>query len=166
MSRRSGGTGSGPRRRDRLIREYEHDTYKAPGRLPDPTACPDCGATFLKGRWTWKAAPVGAHEAPCPACHRTRDRFPAGTVTLSGPFLAEHRDEILGLVRNHEEREKKQHPLQRIMQIETDPEGVKITTTGTNLARGIGQALYRAYAGELDYHYADEERSLRVHWRR
>ena len=34
-----------------------------------------------------------------PACRRTEDRLPAGTLTLAGAFLAAHRAELLELVR-------------------------------------------------------------------
>ena len=42
-----------PVRRDKLIQERVHDTYKIWGKLPEPTECPDCGAVWHKGRWQW-----------------------------------------------------------------------------------------------------------------
>ena len=157
----------GPGRRDRLIREREHDPYKVRSKLPDPTACPECGAMYRAGRWVWGAPPVGAHQALCPACHRIRDAYPGGYLRIGGDFLAEHRAEILGLARHVEEREKRDHPLKRIMQIEEgDPREVEITTTDPALARAIGEAVQAAYKGELDYRYSDEGDVLRVRWER
>ena len=153
-------------RRDRLLVEYEHDTYKLPGKLPDPTACPGCGAMFRGGRWRWGAAPADAHETMCPACHRIADDYPAGYLTLSGPFLGEHREEILGIARNVEKREQGEHPLKRIMAIRDDGDELSITTTDPKLARSIGDAIHRAYEGHLDYRYAHGEHVLRVRWRR
>lgn len=153
-------------RRDRLIREHEHDTYKVRSKLPDPTACPECGAMYRDGRWTWGAPPVGAHEALCPACHRVRDDYPGGFLTLAGPFVREHRDELLGLARNVEEREKGEHPLKRIMAVRDTDDGVLVTTTDPGLARNIGDAVHSAWEGDLDYTYSEEGNVLRVTWTR
>jgi NMD protein affecting ribosome stability and mRNA decay len=155
-----------PVRRDRLVQESRHDTYKAKHKLPEPTVCPQCGAVFHEGRWQWLAKPAQAHEEMCPACHRIHDDFPAGYVTLSGAFLNAHRDELLHLAKNQEEHEKAEHPLKRIMKIEDQEDGVMISTTDIHLARGIGEALHRAYEGTLEYHYNEQENLLRVVWER
>ncbi len=155
-----------PVRRDKLIQERVHDTYKARGKLPEPTACPDCGAVYHKGRWQWLPRPDEAHEQLCPACHRIRDHLPAGYVTLSGGFLGQHRDEILNLVRHHGERERAGHPLERIIAVEPYAGGVVVTTTGIHLARCLGGALEHAYQGCLEFHYNDGENLLRVDWTR
>ena len=154
-------------RLDRLLQEKGDDTYGLRGKLPDPTACTDCGAMYRGGRWIWGAAPADAQPALCPACHRIRDDYPGGLVTIQGEFAAEHFEEIQGLARNLEEREKQEHPLKRIMRI-TKGEGDswEIATTDKHLARGIGDALHHAYEGELDYSYADTEELLRVRWSR
>ena len=153
-------------KREQLLQELVHDSYKSNRKLPEPACCPECGAVFHKGRWTWGTAPAGAHEQKCPACHRIHDKFPAGHVTLKGDFLREHRDQILHLVRNHEAKEKAEHPLERIMAIEDTADGVLVTTTDTHLARDIAEALYHAYKGELEFHYNKEENLLRATWSR
>lgn len=153
-------------RRDRLLREREHDTYMMRGKPPEPTVCAECKAVYHEGRWQWAARPAGAHERLCPACQRMRDRYPGGYLTLSGPFLRKHRDEILHVARNAEAREKAQHPLRRIMTVEENDDAILITTTTMDMARTLGDAVYHAYKGELDYQYTDEANILRVHWRR
>lgn len=153
-------------RRDRLIREYNHDTYKSKRKLPGPTICPQCGAVFHEGRWSWATKPAGAQETLCPACRRVRDRYPAGYVTLSGQFLLDHREELLALAHNVEAREKAEHPLKRIMDTRQQDETVLITTTDMHLARSIGDGLQHAYQGELEYEYTEEQNILRVRWRR
>jgi NMD protein affecting ribosome stability and mRNA decay len=155
-----------PVRRDRLLEQDRHDTYKAKHKLPEPTVCPQCGAVFHDGRWQWLAKPAQAHEEMCPACHRIQDEFPAGFVAVSGPFFTDHREELLQLARNEETRAKAEHPLKRIMEIEDQEDGVQITTTDIHLARGIGEALHHAYQGELEYHYNEQENLLRVVWQR
>lgn len=153
-------------RRDRTVQEYEHDTYKLRGKLPEPTVCRQCGAVFHKGRWTWAERPPKAHEAICPACHRTNDHYPQGILTLSGPFLAEHKDEILGLVRNEEAQAKQEHPLERIISIKEHNGSTVIATTDIHLTRRIGEALHRAYHGAFTFHYEEGEKFLRAAWSR
>lgn len=155
-----------PASRDPLLPEAAHDSYKAGRKLHEPTRCPDCGAVFQNGRWVWGSAPAGAHEARCPACHRIHDKFPAGFVTLKGAFLQAHRDEILQLMRNHEAKEKAEHPLQRIMAIVESAEEMLVTTTDAHLGRDLAQALQRAYKGELEFHYNKEDNLLRASWTR
>lgn len=33
-------------RRDRMVQEYRHDTYRLRGKLKEPTVCSGCGALF------------------------------------------------------------------------------------------------------------------------
>ncbi|HVB49879.1 MAG TPA: BCAM0308 family protein [Burkholderiales bacterium] len=153
-------------RREQLLQELVHDSYKSKRKLPEPTRCPQCGATYHKGRWTWDLAPAGAHEETCPACHRIHDKFPAGYVNLTGAFLAAHRDDIVHVVRSHEAKEKAEHALERIMAIENTTDGILVTTTDAHLARNIAEALHNSFKGELEYHYNKEENLLRVNWSR
>jgi len=149
-----------------LLQEVVHDSYKPGRKIRGPARCPDCGAVYRRGRWRWEAAPRAAAAARCPACLRIRDRLPAASVTLSGKFLASHRDEILSRVRSCEQAEKESHPMQRIMAIAASGTGMRITTTDAHLARRIGDALHHAYKGELEYRYNKEDNLLRVAWRR
>lgn len=164
MSTRSIPPGFHAVRHDRLLQEQVHDAYKSRGKLPEPSVCPQCGALFHDGHWQWGTAPAGAHQETCPACHRMHDQYPAGFLTLEGPFFQSHRDEIMRLVHNHEQRERAEHPLQRIMAVEERDGEVLVTTTDIHLARGIGEAVRHAYQGELEFHYNPEENLLRVHW--
>jgi hypothetical protein len=149
---------------DNLFQERVHDAYKLKGKLPEPSVCPQCGAVFHEGRWQWITAPAGAHKETCSACHRIHDHFPAGFVTLKGLFFNTHRDEIMHLVHNEEKRERSEHPLKRIMEVEDQGYSTLVTTTDIHLARGIGEAIHRAYKGELKYHYNPEQNLLRVSW--
>lgn len=153
-------------RKDRILQEHDHDTYKLRGKLPEPTACSQCGAVFQGGRWIWAEKPSGAGVTVCPACNRINDKYPAGVVTLSGAFLEAHGDEIVNLVRNEEEKEKGLHPLHRIMSIDREKGTVVISTTDNHLPRRIGEALRSAYEGELAYQYAEDEKFIRVNWTR
>jgi NMD protein affecting ribosome stability and mRNA decay len=167
MARERSKTHEPAPRGDRRIEQREGDTYGLKGKLSDPTACPSCGAMYRAGRWRWGSPPVDAQRTLCPACRRVEDGYPAGVVLVEGEFAHAHRDEIQGLARNLEEREKQEHPLKRIMRMEEREDGsLEIATTDVHLAQGIGNALHHAYQGELDYHFTEAENLLRVHWRR
>jgi NMD protein affecting ribosome stability and mRNA decay len=153
-------------RRDRVHQSQQTDPYALRAKLPDPTACPSCGALYRRGRWTWGAAPADARRTKCPACRRIADGYPAGILRLAGPFTKRHADEIRGLVRNVEEREKKEHPLKRVMSVRKRGDALVVTTTDEHLARGIGEAVRHAYQGELDYRFSEAENVLRLVWRR
>lgn len=154
-------------RRDRLLREHQHDPYKVRAKLPDPTLCPQCGVVFQNGRFQWPKLPPGeAHEELCPACRRTNDGYPAGVVRLGGAFLRGREEEILNLARHQEELENGEHPLHRIMAVEHEDGTLVIKTTDIHLPRRIGEAVHSAYEGTLDYHYEEEAYLLRVHWSR
>ena len=75
-------------------------------------------------------------------------------------------EQLIGVVKNTEEKEKKEHPLSRIMAIESRPEGLVISTTDTHLPRRIGDALKHAYHGELELCYDQDEQFVRVTWTR
>jgi NMD protein affecting ribosome stability and mRNA decay len=153
-------------RRNVFIQEHVHDSYKQRGKPAEPTVCPECGAVFHKGRWQNLPAPARARKATCPACHRIRDHYPAGFLTLEGGFLGDHRDEIVHLLRHVESRERAEHPLQRIMEIDAEGGAMTVTTTDPHLARSLGEAVRHAYRGKLEFHYNPEEYMLRVRWTR
>ncbi|MDH3597416.1 MAG: BCAM0308 family protein [Rhodospirillales bacterium] len=154
-------------RMDRRLREHVHDPYKTRLKLKEPTVCPECGAVFHQGRWQWAAhPPADANEEMCQACHRTQDKYPAGTATLAGGFLDGHKEEILNLVRHQEDLEKGEHPLHRIISIEEEAGRIVVSTTDIHLPRRIGEAVHHAYQGDLDLHYEEEAYFLRVNWTR
>ncbi len=153
-------------RMDRLVKEREHDVYRSRTKLSDATVCTECGVVYMNGRWIWDTAPEGSNKTVCPACSRIADRFPAGHIEMKGDFFSGHRDEILNLIRNMEEKEKAAHPMERIMAIEDLPDGAVVTTTGVHLARGIGTALSKAYNGETSVTYLAGENFAKISWTR
>jgi NMD protein affecting ribosome stability and mRNA decay len=146
--------------------ERQLDSYGLRGKLPDPTVCSGCGAIYRDGRWRFGAPPADAHRTRCPACRRSEDDYPAGIVRVSGDFAKAHAEEIRRLAHNVEQREKQEHALKRIMAIEAEGQALLIKTTDAKLARGIGEALRRAYHGELRYRMTEAENVLRVEWKR
>lgn len=160
------GPTTGPRRSGRAQDAALTDPYKRPGKLHEPTVCPQCGAVYRNGRWQWAAPPEGAQEELCQACQRINDNFPAGVVTLSGAFIDEHRDEVMRLIRRQEEIEKPDHPFNRIIGAEQDADAIKVTTTDLHLPRRIGEALKAAFGGVLHFDYDEDGYFVRVNWSR
>ena len=154
-----------PQDKQRAVRRKE-DPYLTVTKPSGPTVCPTCKAVFDEGRWSWQRPPSDAAEMTCPACQRIHDDFPAGYVTIKGEFFKEHRDEIIAMINSKEDREKAEHPLQRIMAIEDVREGLQVKTTDSHLARGIGEALHDAYKGDLKLRYSRDENLLRAVWKR
>jgi NMD protein affecting ribosome stability and mRNA decay len=151
---------------NRPVFEKDIDTYKAKGKLTEPTVCPECSAVYREGRWQWTDAPANAHKETCPACHRVYDNQPAGYVTLEGPFFEAHSEEIGRLVQHHVEHERTEHPLKRIIAMTNQQGAMLVTTTDTHLARGIGEAVRHAYQGELKTEHTSGENLVRVYWHR
>jgi hypothetical protein len=101
----------------------------------------------------------------CPACHRINDKAPAGIVVLDGRTVASHADELIHLARRQEEAEKAEHPLNRIMDVEVRaPDEIAITTTEVHLAVRIGDAIQRAFKGDLTEKFDDACCFIRVTW--
>lgn len=158
---------SRPVRKDRLIQEHIHDPYQVRHKPSEPTVCSTCNAVFRDGRWQWQESwPIDSNKATCPACRRIEDNYPAGEMTLTGPFLQAHREEVLNLVRNQEREENADHPLHRIMKIDERADTVVITTTDIHLPRRIGDLLHQAYKGEMKMQYDEEGYFIRVMWNR
>lgn len=156
-----------PHRRDRMLQEHIHDTYKLRGKLSEPTRCPQCKAVYHKGRWSWTSeAPADAHEELCSACHRVNDNYPAGEITLAGEFVGAHKEEIKGLARHIEQLENSEHPMNRIIDVRDQEDGLLITTTDVHLPNRIAEAIQSAWNGELETHFDDEGYFTSIVWRR
>ena len=150
-----------PRRPRRIHEEGE-------GKLPELACCPQCRASYREGRWTWQAAPPDAYERTCPACERIEADYPAGVLQVAGEFSVTHRDDLIGLIRNVEERENSTHPLKRIMAIADEGKGFRVTVTDAKLVDALGRALESAYAGRLEHPSttSEKENLVRVRWTR
>lgn len=137
-----------------------------PRRQPGgPVVCPQCGVVHAHGRWQWGTPPEAAKPELCPACLRIKDDLPAGILTLHGRFAQPRLDEIIALARHQEAAEKQEHPLNRIMRITETAEALEIATTDIHLPRRIGEALRRAFHGELDMAFEEDAYFARLDWR-
>lgn len=153
---------------DRNIKEKGHDPYGEGRKHTEGAYCPECRAVYHGGRWRWPDEVTKASGTPllCSACRRIRDDFPAGEVYLSGMYLIKHRDEIENLVHKLVKEAKDRSPIKRMIDMKISNEEVCVRLTDDHLARHIGDALYRAYKGDLQRKYSDEEKFVRLYWHR
>lgn len=158
---------TGRARRDRTLRPRPQDKFAVARKPSEPCSCPDCGAVFRKGRWTWEAEPPEATRQRCPACARIRGKHPKATLTLRGEWFDAHREEILSLVEREARVAQDSHPLSRLMGIATDEDGTtRLEITDTHLARRLGEALSRAGGGEIAYRADRDGKHVQVVWER
>jgi NMD protein affecting ribosome stability and mRNA decay len=152
---------------DRNIKEKGHDPYGEARKHTEGAYCPECQAVYQGGRWVWPDRPE-ASGSPllCSACRRIRDDFPAGECYLSGKYLKKHRQEIENLIRKLIREARQRSPLKRMMDIRPDDEGLRVRLTDDHLARQIGEAVHRAYKGNLQLKYSGEEKFVRLYWHR
>ena len=153
-------------RKDKLIQQKRHDSYREREKCQEPALCNECGALLVNSRWTWKEPPEKTFETTCPACRRTADKYPAGFIEIKGDFFEKNRGEIFNLIKNVEKQEKTERPLERIMEITDRNDETLVTTTGVHIARRIGEALSHSYKGDFSFRYADDEKRIRVSWKR
>ena len=150
----------------RAQQDHILDPYHRAQKLHEGTVCPQCGVVYHGGRWRWVPRAEGAAEALCAACRRINDKLPAGIVTLRGDFVHEHKEEMTQLARHQEEAENKEHPLNRIISIEEDASGIVINTTDIHLPRRIGEAIKRAFHGQIEDSFEKDGYFVRVNWTR
>lgn len=153
-------------RRDRLVQEYRHDPYFLREKRPEPSVCKECGVVFQDGIFEWmKHPPRDAGSITCPACLRIQENYEGGLVQLEGGFLQTHWEDIRNLIENTADREVRERPLERILEWRNEDDGsVVIRTTYEHIARRIGEAVHKAYKGQLDLHYPGDEKYVRAHW--
>jgi hypothetical protein len=153
-------------RRDKQPQAHVDDSYRPRGRHAGTSRCPDCGALYDDGRWTWHISSEQMHQLQCPACKRIHEQAPAGEITLDGDYLLNRRDEVLALLHHQADGEKQEHPLERIMDIQESPEHIVVQTTGPHLVRRLGAAMLHAHQGALEISYRTNEGLLRASWAR
>jgi NMD protein affecting ribosome stability and mRNA decay len=135
--------------------------------LPEGAHCKGCGIVYHNKRWQKETTgEEPSCQVICPACQRMEDDNPAGVVTLSGPYLASHSEEILNSIKQQEAKHREKNPLGRIMEIKTEDGQITVTTTEDKLAQKIGREIYKSQRGELHYKWSHDQRMVRVEWMR
>ena len=65
--------------------------------------------------------------------------MPKAGHVATDTFLTTHKDEIMRLIHNEEDRAKGFNPLERIVEVNESAEGIIVTTTNEKLAQRIGR---------------------------
>ncbi|RQN38236.1 BCAM0308 family protein [Paraburkholderia tropica] len=152
-------------RRDKRLQPHTNDSYRAPARVMSGTGCRECGAIYENGRWIWSASAEVTRQLLCPACRRIQDHAPAGELWLkSCDYLNAHLDQVVALLSREARNEAGLHALERIMDIQVQSDGVRVSTTGPHVLRKLTAAMLRAHHGRLSIEYRDGERLLRARW--
>lgn len=149
------------------------DPYLPWGGSRETLVCRICHSVYYHKRWYAEGAtlPAEAQKTPtsvviCPACRKIQNHYPGGIITLRGSFLVAHKDEILHLVRNEEDRAREVNPLERIISIKDRGNFVEIHTTSERFAQRLGREIERAYKGDATYHWSEDDKFVRVEWTR
>ncbi len=72
--------------------------------------------------------------------------------------------ELLRLLRNEEQRAREKNPLERIMRITTETDGLRVETTTEKLVQRLGRCLRKARGGEVSYKWSHNNKYARVVW--
>jgi len=148
----------------KIIQGENQENHSFPHEPQGSAACSECGILFVAKGGVQNSLQDAQEGVVCPACTRIANRYPAGYVEAKGAFLKKLLDEVLQLIRETAVQASKKYPMERIMEVVHDDEGIIITTTGIIIARKIGEALSRAYKGNLRMQSADDEEFIRVFW--
>jgi uncharacterized Zn finger protein (UPF0148 family) len=154
-------------RRNKLIKDYNHDPYFLKEKINDPAVCRHCGVVYRNGIFEWlKKAPEKATKISCPACKRIEASYEGGVLHLEGEFLTKHKNEILSIIKKIENNERKSRPLERIINMVVKDSKIEITTTYEHMARRIGDAVHKACKGNITIQYPEGEKYVRICWSR
>jgi hypothetical protein len=154
-------------RHDRLIQEKTHDPYFMKEKSPGPSVCTKCSVALRDGVFEWRdPGPEDAREMVCPACKRIDDDYAGGQVVLEGAFLKAHEIEAMNIIKNTERSERSRRPLERVISVTAGKGEIEVKTTYEHLARRIGEAIHRSFKGDLKLLYSEDEKFIRVHWKR
>jgi hypothetical protein len=150
------------------------DLYLPRGAARSISLCGSCRSVYRNKRWyadpdLYEALRKDARatDMVCPACLKIRDNFPGGIVTLKGSYVVTHRQGLLNLIRNEEERVRAVNPLERVMSVREDGFGqLIIATTNEKLAQRLGRSIGKAFHGKVSYNWSHDNKLLRVDWER
>jgi len=162
-------------RKDKMLQTKIHDPYMNKDIYSDPTICPTCGLVYHNKTWKRDEKLVQKLKAEkevdykdCPACRKIKDHYPLGVLTIKGSFINDKAklDEVINLINHETEKEQNSNPLARVMNINRFNEYMEIETTTEGLATRLGKALQKAFQGELEFIFSEEDKFLRVIWTR
>lgn len=150
------------------------DSYLPRGAAQSISVCEKCHSVYKNKRWyadrnlyhIAKQKPE-SRETVCPACMKIRDNFPGGILTLKGGYVVGHKQELMKLIKNEEERARAFNPLERIMSVQENGSGkLVVSTTNEKLAQRLGRSIKKAFHGAVSYNWSHDNKLVRVEWER
>jgi hypothetical protein len=142
--------------------------YQRAEKYPSNTRCPGCNLFFDAGVWK-HGATARRKEQPeklCPACLQIRGGRVGGIVQFRGAFTRPHRQELLNRIRNVEKLAREERPLERIVEVKEDKDGIVVSATTEHLVARIGKSIQRDFGGVLNLRYALEDKFVLAYWQR
>jgi NMD protein affecting ribosome stability and mRNA decay len=154
--------------------DHEAGQHHTPRNQTEPAVCTECNAVYRNRRWVQDVPKTvkppepwqSARMVVCPACKQKNEGVFGGYVEIDGAFYNAHHDEIEKLLKNEAMRISEKNPLAQIMKLERGKNKLTITTTTEHLAQRLGRALQKAYCGDVEYDFSDENKLARVKWHR
>jgi len=160
-------------RKNKMLDVKIHDPYMNKNIYKDPTICPTCGLVYHNKMWRRDEelskqlrSVKGVEYKDCPACRKIKDNYPLGVLIIKGEIINDEKrlTEVQNLIKHEVEKESVSNPLARIMRIDRFDDRIEISTTTESLATRIGKAVNKAYQGELEFVFSENEKFLRVIW--
>jgi hypothetical protein len=135
---------------------------------PANTRCAKCNLVYQDGVWRHATS---SDKPPqqwklCPACTQIRDHLAGGVGQFGGAFVGSHKQELMNRIRNVEKLIREERPLERIIELKEDGEGITVSATSEHLAARMGKSIQRDFGGDLEIRYAPDDKFAYVHWRR
>jgi len=105
-------------------------------------------------------------EVLCPTCHKIKDHYPEGILTLSGDFFNQHREEIIRALEKEAGRVSGRSVADRVIRSLTEGDKLLVETSTEKMAQHLGRTIYKACKGDLHFRWGEVEKFVRVYWSR
>lgn len=149
-----------------------HEADAAPDITGSVAVCSRCHAIYRPKRWHLDEAEYQKllrdptiSTIVCPSCKAIEQQDFRGQVTLKGPSVAKHREQILNTIYNEEAHLRATNPHSRIGLIQEQDDALLVWTVNEFLADRIGKELKKAFAGsQTEITHLPREHFTRVVW--
>lgn len=162
-----------PTEGDRIKSNFPPRDFEGPDAVAGTIICPVCHSISDGKHWRVNEKEYQRlRQDPrvriqlCPADERIQRQMFDGEIVVRGNWLAEHKEEVLNLVRNEEKRARDTNPMSRLASVQERDGYLYILTTSQSLARRIGAGLKSAFKGRLTIQRLPYESFTRVRWAR
>ena len=125
--------------------------------------CPVCHSVYYKKSWhhpnlNSKFKILNSKIQLCPACRMIEDKEFEGQLTISG-FPPDLKMDLIQLIKNFCQRAFERDPMDRLIGIKTESDGLTITTTENQLAVKLAKKIkevFNKYKVQIKISYSPE----------